>query len=86
MINPLFFVIGGIIARQIYKRYATPQQKRKVEEFMQKHPTEVGLVMMGAGVFTRSPRLVISGVWSVWHNKNKTKTKKVRGQLVKNYK
>ena len=61
MIPFLLLIGGGILARYLYKKYATENQKRIVHDFVQRHHVKMGLVMTGAGMFIKSPGLVLSG-------------------------
>ena len=64
------YVVGSYIAGEAYKKYATPQQKRKWENFAKVHHGEAGIVMLGAGILTKSPNLAASGVGLILHDRD----------------
>lgn len=68
MVNPLWFVVGGIAVAELYKRYATPEQKTTWENFVQIHHGEAVAVMAGVGLLSKSPRLTASGIGLIAHD------------------
>ena len=68
MVHPLLFVIGGLAVAELYKRYATPEQKATWENFVQMHHGEAGAIMTGAGIISKSPRLTASGIGLIVHD------------------
>ena len=70
MVLPLLAVAGlAYLAGEVYKRYATPEQKREWENFAKVHHGEAGIVMLGAGILTKSPNLAASGVGLILHDR-----------------
>lgn len=70
VVIPLLALAGTYVAGEIYKRYATPEQKRKWEDFAKIHHGEAGILMAGAGVVARSPTLVASGIGLILHDRD----------------
>ena len=70
MVFQLLAVAGlAYLAGEAYKRYATPQQKQKWENFAKMHYGEAGLLTTGAGILTRSPNLTASGIGLMLHDR-----------------
>ena len=65
----LLFVGLPYLVGEAYKRYATPEQKRKWENFTKVHHGEAGLLITGAGIVTKSPNLTASGVGLMLHDR-----------------
>ncbi len=63
-------LVGGYVIAETYKRYTTPQQKRKWENYVKMHHGEAGVIMTTAGIMTKSPSLIGSGVGLMLHDKN----------------
>lgn len=71
MVLPLLIIVGvSYLVGEAYKRYATPEQKRKWENFSKVHHGEAGIVMLGAGLLTKSPNLAASGVGLILHDRD----------------
>lgn len=69
MVLPLLIIAGAsYLVGEAYKRYATPEQKRKCENFSKVHHGEAGIVMLGAGILTKSPNLAASGIGLILHD------------------
>ena len=65
---PILALIGAVAVAEIYKRYATPAQKRKWENFARVHHGEAGAILTAAGIVTRSPTLATSGIGLMLHD------------------
>ena len=65
---PVLALIGAVAVAEIYKRYATPAQKRKWENFARMHHGEAGAILTAAGIVTRSPSLAASGIGLMLHD------------------
>ncbi len=63
-------VAGGYLLAEAYKKYATPQQKQKWENYVKTHHGEAGMLMTAAGVVTKSPTLIGSGVGLMVHDRD----------------
>jgi len=63
-------LVGGYILAQGYKKYATPQQKQKWENYVKTHHGEAGVIMTAAGIVVKSPTLIGSGIGLMFHDKN----------------
>ena len=71
MVLPLLIIAGAsYLAGEAYKRYATPEQKKKWENFAKVHHGEAGIVMLGAGLLTKSPNLAASGIGLILHDRD----------------
>ena len=71
MVLPFLLILAGsYLAGEAYKRYATPQQKKKWENFVKMHHGEAGLLMTGAGIITKSPNLTASGIGLMLHDRD----------------
>ena len=71
MVFHLLVVVGlAYLVGEAYKRYATSEQKRKWENFAKVHHGEAGLLMTGAGIFTKSPNLTASGIGLMLHDRD----------------
>lgn len=68
MVHPLLFLVGGYVVAELYKKYATPEEKRKWENFVNIHHGEAGVLMTGVGILTKSPRLASTGVGLLLHD------------------
>ena len=68
MVNPLLIIAGAYLLGEAYKRYVSPDQKRKWENYAKIHHGEAGAIMTGAGVLTRSPSLIASGIGFMAHD------------------
>jgi hypothetical protein len=68
MVYPLLFLIGGYVVAELYKKYATPEEKRKWENFVNMHHGEAGVLMTAVGILTQSPRLAATGVGLLLHD------------------
>jgi hypothetical protein len=65
---PLVALAGSILVAEAYKQLATPQQKRKWENFVKMHHGEAGAILTAAGILTRSPSLAASGIGLMAHD------------------
>lgn len=63
-------LIGGYVIAEVYKKYATPQEKQKWESFVKTHHGEAGAIMTVAGLATKSPSLIGSGIGLMIHDKD----------------
>ena len=61
MVPFLLLIGGGILVRYMYRRYATEDQKRTVQNFVQRHHVKMGLIMTVTGIAIKSSGLVLSG-------------------------
>lgn len=69
MLQLLLLAAGGYIAGELYKKYATPEEKRKWENFVKMHHGEAGAIMTGVGILTKSPRLAATGIGLMYHDR-----------------
>lgn len=67
---PILVFAGSYLAGEVYKKYATPEQKRKWENFTKMHHGEAGAIMTGVGILTRSPNLTASGIGLMLHDRD----------------
>lgn len=63
-------IVGIYLLAEGYKKFATTQQKKKWENFVKMHHGEAGTIMVSAGLVTKSPSLIGSGVGLMLHDKN----------------
>jgi len=68
MMVPILIFAGSYLAGELYKKYVTPLQKRKWENFAKIHHGEAGAIMTGTGILTRSPNLTVSGIGLMLHD------------------
>ena len=68
MVHPLLFLAGGMLVAELYKRYATQEQKSQWENFVKMHHGEAGAIMTGVGILSKSPRLTASGIGLIAHD------------------
>jgi len=61
---------GGYILAEVYKKYFTPQQKQKWENYVNTHHGEAGVLMAASGLVVKSPTLIGSGIGLMLHDKN----------------
>jgi hypothetical protein len=66
--NPLWLLFGTYAAAEAYKRFVTPEQKRRWENFARMHHGEAGVIMAAAGIVARSPGLAASGIGLMAHD------------------
>jgi hypothetical protein len=64
----LWYLLGAWALAELYKKYATPEEKRKWENLVKLHHGEAGALMTGAGILTKSPRLAATGVGLMLHD------------------
>ena len=62
--------VGGYIISEVYKKFATPEQKRKLQNFVNMHHGEAGALMTLGGIAAKSPSLVGTGIGLMVHDKN----------------
>ena len=67
---PLLALAGAYLAGEAYERYATPQQKRKWENFARIHHGEAGILILGVGLVTKSSTIAASGIGLILHDRN----------------
>lgn len=70
MLVPILVFAGTYLAGELYKKYATPEQKNKWENFVKMHHGEAGVLMTGTGILARSPNLTASGIGLMLHDKD----------------
>lgn len=70
MLGLVLVFAGSYLAGELYKKYATPEQKIKWENFVNMHHGEAGAIMTGAGILTRSPNLTASGLGLMLHDRS----------------
>ncbi len=63
-------IIGSYLLAEGYKKYATAQQKKKWENFAKAHHGEAGVIITAAGLVTKSPTMIGSGIGLMLHDKN----------------
>ena len=63
-------IAGSYLLAETYKKYATLQQKKKWENYIKTHHGEAGILMTVAGVVTKSPTLIGSGVGLMVHDRD----------------
>lgn len=63
-------LVGGYVVAETYKKQTTPQQKKNWENYVQMHHGEAGVIMTAAGIITKSPSLIGSGVGLMLHDKD----------------
>ena len=68
MVHPLLIIAGAYLLGEAYKKYVSPEQKRKWENYAKIHHGEAGIIMTGAGLLTRSPTLTASGIGLIAHD------------------
>ena len=60
--------VGAYYVSEAYKKYATPEQKRKLENFVKLHHGEAGAILVGTSILTKSPHLAASGIGLMTHD------------------
>lgn len=69
MIPLILGLIGAYVIAEAYKRYATPEEKRKWENFAKTHHGEAGAILTATGVISQSPSLIGSGIGLMFHDR-----------------
>jgi hypothetical protein len=69
MVHPLLFLAGGYLLAEIYKKYTTPAEKSRWENYVNMHHGEAGAIMTGVGILTKSPRLATTGIGLMLHDR-----------------
>jgi len=69
MIPLILGLVGAYVIAEAYKRYATPEEKRKWENFAKTHHGEAGAILTAAGVVSKSPSLIGSGIGLMLHDR-----------------
>ena len=62
-------LVAGFVVAELYKKYATPDEKQRWQNFVKMHHGEVGAVMAGVGLLAKSPKLIGSGLGLMLHDK-----------------
>ena len=70
MVNILLIVAGSYLVGELYKKFATPEQKRKWEGLVRMHHGEAGAIMAGAGMLAKSPSLTATGIGLMLHDRS----------------
>jgi len=68
----LVTALGGYIISEAYKKFTTPQQKQRWQNFVRMHHGEAGAVMTLGGVAAKSPSLIGTGIGLMLHDKDDT--------------
>ena len=63
-------IVGSYLLAEAYKKYVTPQQKKKWENYIKAHHGEAGILITAAGVVIKSPTLIGSGVGLMVHDRD----------------
>lgn len=63
-------IVGSYLLAEYYKKYTTPQEKKKWENYVKTHHGEAGILMTVAGIVIKSPTLIGSGVGLMLHDKD----------------
>jgi len=69
MIPLILGIVSTFVVAEVYKRYATPQQKRNWENFAKMHHGEAGAIMTVTGAVAKSPALIGSGLGLMFHDR-----------------
>lgn len=65
--------MGSVVVAEVYKKYVHPSQKAKWQNFTKMHHGEAGAIMTAAGIITKSPSLVGSGIGLMFHDRKDSK-------------
>ncbi len=65
----LVTLVGAYAVAELYKKYATPAEKRSWQNFVNMHHGEAGTIITTAGLLTKSPKLIGSGLGLMFHDK-----------------
>jgi len=63
-------ILGVYILAEAYKKYTTPDEKKRWENYVRMHHGEAGAIMTATGIVTKSPTLVGSGIGLMLHDKD----------------
>lgn len=69
MVSVLSAIVGGYLIAETYKILTTPSEKRSWENYVKMHHGEAGILMALAGVATKSPAMIGSGIGLTLHDR-----------------
>jgi len=70
MVHPLVFVGLGLLAGEIYRRYATGEEKERWENFVSSHHGEWGILALILGATTGHYGMAATGAGLALHDIN----------------
>jgi len=70
ILSLLIIASASYLAGEVYKTHVPSEQKRKWENLVKVHHGEAGIVMLGAGLLTKSPNLAASGIGLILHDRD----------------
>ena len=70
MVHPLLFVVGGILAAEVYRRYATDDEKVRWENYIKSHHGEWGILGLVLGAATGHYGIAATGLGLALHDVN----------------
>ncbi|GEM_PF-2531880 len=82
--HPAWALIGSFAAAELYKRFASPEQKARWEGFVKMHHGEAGVIMTALGALIRSPNLAMAGIGLMLHDRE-DKNKWFTGDKLRNF-
>ena len=69
MLPIILAIAGGYVVSELYKKYATPEQKKKWEGLVKTHHGEVGVLAVAGGILLKSPTMIGTGIGLAIHDK-----------------
>jgi len=68
MVNPIWFLLGAITVAELYRRYATDEEKARWENYVKSHHGELGLLGALLGAATGHYGTAAAGVGLALHD------------------
>lgn len=63
-------VLLGLVAAEVYRRLAKPEQKSRWEGLVKAHHGEAGVIAVAGGALTKSPTLLGIGIGLAIHDRD----------------
>lgn len=68
MTHLFWYFVGSVVTAHIYDKHVAPTDKQKWENSVMMHHGEVGILMVLAGLLTKSPGLAAAGAGLALHD------------------
>jgi len=70
MVNPIWLFLGAIVVAELYRRYATDEEKVRWENYVKSHHGELGLLGTFLGAATGHYGVAATGLGLALHDIN----------------
>jgi len=69
MIPLILGLVGGYVVAEAYKWYTSNYEKARWQNFVKMHHGEAGAILTAAGIVSKSPGLIGSGIGLMFHDR-----------------